>query len=221
MTASSPSRAAEISRQYADNIDLLIADVIMPGERGPALYSRLLRERPTLKALYMSGYTANVVLRHDLSSPPAGFIDKPFLPSVIARKVREVLDGTPEPAPEPPRALVASREAALVGTLQEILWEQGCSLAQAVEEAGLLVEIERIRPRLLFLDREFLPQENLDLFQRIRKAHPGIGIILLTEPEDEGLGRRGVQLGALDYLLKPLNRETLLRMIWWEVMSLP
>jgi CheY-like chemotaxis protein len=78
------------------DVQLLVTDVVMPHMNGRQLADRLVAERPHLKVLYMSGYTDDQVLGHD-AAPVAAFLQKPFTPDVLARKVREALDGTPPP----------------------------------------------------------------------------------------------------------------------------
>jgi two-component system, cell cycle sensor histidine kinase and response regulator CckA len=67
--------------------------VVMPQMSGRELADRLAQLRPGLKVLYMSGYTDNVVLYHGVNAGDRPFIQKPFTPRSLARKVREVLDG--------------------------------------------------------------------------------------------------------------------------------
>ena len=72
-------------------IDLLLTDIVMPGQSGPDLAAQLSAELPELKILFMSGYSENRLL--DASQRPAGaFLKKPFTPSVLAQRVRECLD---------------------------------------------------------------------------------------------------------------------------------
>ena len=77
---------------HADTLDLLITDVVMPQMNGRVLAEQLLARRPRLKVLYMSGYTDDQILVHGVATG-AGFLQKPFTPDVLARKVRDVLDG--------------------------------------------------------------------------------------------------------------------------------
>ena len=65
----------------------------MPEMNGRDLAQTLLTLRPTLKPLFMSGYTADVIATRGLLAPGVAFIEKPFTPVALAAKVREVLDG--------------------------------------------------------------------------------------------------------------------------------
>jgi two-component system cell cycle sensor histidine kinase/response regulator CckA len=93
LTASSPEEALRTSKERGAPIDLLITDVVMPGMNGRELARRLGAARPELKCLYMSGYTADVIAHRGVLEEGVSFIGKPFSLTVLAKKVREVLDG--------------------------------------------------------------------------------------------------------------------------------
>ncbi|MGH2670490.1 MAG: ATP-binding protein, partial [bacterium] len=84
--------ALAIARSHAGEIHLLVSDVVMPEESGVQLARQLMADRPRLRVLYISGYTDEAVVRHGLLQPGLNFLQKPFTPDVLARKVREVLD---------------------------------------------------------------------------------------------------------------------------------
>ncbi|HKW85920.1 MAG TPA: response regulator, partial [Nitrospiraceae bacterium] len=73
--------------------EMLITDVIMPGLSGPNLAARLMQQNPTLRVLYMSGYTDDAVLRHGVVANGVNFLPKPFTPGAVVRTVRKTLDG--------------------------------------------------------------------------------------------------------------------------------
>ena len=79
--------------QYLGTIQLLITDVIMPQMSGNEVADRMTRERPDLKVLYISGYTDDAIVHHGIVQEGMAFLQKPFTPEALVRKVREVLDG--------------------------------------------------------------------------------------------------------------------------------
>jgi PAS domain S-box-containing protein len=83
--------ALEIARTHPGPIHLVLTDVVMPGMGGADLASRLHAARPGLRVLYMSGYTDDAIVRHKVLEPGTSFLQKPFTPAVLARKVREAL----------------------------------------------------------------------------------------------------------------------------------
>jgi signal transduction histidine kinase/ActR/RegA family two-component response regulator len=86
--------ALKVCRSYAGAIDLLLSDVVMPKMSGPELARRFAKARPAGKVLYMSGYTEDAMVRHGALDARVEFIQKPFTPELMARRVREVLEET-------------------------------------------------------------------------------------------------------------------------------
>jgi two-component system cell cycle sensor histidine kinase/response regulator CckA len=84
--------ALRISRQWDGLLDLLVTDVIMPGMNGSQLAEALCRERPGLRVLYISGYPEEAIARHGVLESHRSFLQKPFPPGALLRKVREVLE---------------------------------------------------------------------------------------------------------------------------------
>jgi two-component system, cell cycle sensor histidine kinase and response regulator CckA len=64
----------------------------MPGMNGRELVTRLVQRRPGLRVLYMSGYPGDAIVHRGALEPGTAFLQKPFMPEDLARKVREVLD---------------------------------------------------------------------------------------------------------------------------------
>jgi two-component system cell cycle sensor histidine kinase/response regulator CckA len=73
-------------------IHLLLTDVVMPEMSGRELAEQFAEFRPASKVLYMSGYTNDAIVRHGILRPGIAYLQKPFSPDALARKVREVLD---------------------------------------------------------------------------------------------------------------------------------
>ena len=78
--------------QHQGHIDLLLTDVVMRDMSGPDLARRMRQLRPRTKVLFMSGYTDNAIVHQGVLDPGIAFLAKPFTPSVLAGKVRQVLD---------------------------------------------------------------------------------------------------------------------------------
>jgi PAS domain S-box-containing protein len=76
-----------------DPIHLLITDVVMPGINGRALADNLVALRPTMKVLFTSGYTGDVIVYHGMLERGVEFVAKPYSLEQLAERVREVLDG--------------------------------------------------------------------------------------------------------------------------------
>jgi CheY-like chemotaxis protein len=84
--------AQAIATRHDGPIPLLITDVVMPRLSGPELAKQLTAVRPDMKVLFISGYTDNAVVNNGVLTSSMAFLQKPFTPSAIARKVRQVLE---------------------------------------------------------------------------------------------------------------------------------
>jgi PAS domain S-box-containing protein len=91
LAASSALEALVLAENLDRPIDLLLTDVVMRGMNGRELAERLVAARPDLKVLFTSGYPADTVIRHGIADARTAFIEKPYLPDELARKVREIL----------------------------------------------------------------------------------------------------------------------------------
>jgi two-component system cell cycle sensor histidine kinase/response regulator CckA len=85
--------AVNVFAENKDEIQLLLFDVIMPKMNGKAAYEEINKIKPGIKALFMSGYTADIVGRKGALEQGVNFISKPVIPDELLRKAREILDG--------------------------------------------------------------------------------------------------------------------------------
>ncbi|MDC7218404.1 MAG: cache domain-containing protein [Spirochaetales bacterium] len=92
LTAENGLKALDILREQKDPVDLLLSDVVMPELNGKELYERARLIHGELKVLFMSGYTDNVIARHNVKGKDSPFIQKPFTKADLAGKLREILE---------------------------------------------------------------------------------------------------------------------------------
>src|SRR5207249_4083063 len=91
LDAGNATEALTASRAHKGPIHLLVADVVMPGASGRELARQLAESRPDTRVLYVSGYTDDAIVHHGMLEPGLNFLQKPFTPATLAKKVREVL----------------------------------------------------------------------------------------------------------------------------------
>ena len=84
--------AFSVAAAHAGDIDLLLADVVMPGFGGSELLQRLAATRPGLRVLYITGVMDDAAVQHGLAGSGAKFLQKPFSPWSLASRLRQVLD---------------------------------------------------------------------------------------------------------------------------------
>jgi hypothetical protein len=87
--------ALQRAAEFAGNIHLLLTDVVMPEMSGPELAEKLVRARPGVKVIFTSGYTDDAIARQGILDSKVAFLQKPYRPKDLAKKIREVLQATP------------------------------------------------------------------------------------------------------------------------------
>ena len=92
LAAPNGESALKLAAQYPSQIHLLLTDVVMPGMNGRELAEAVLRERPDIKVLFASGYMDDASLLRGIRIDEVSFVQKPFLPSQLVRRVRLLLD---------------------------------------------------------------------------------------------------------------------------------
>jgi len=92
LEATNGEEALAVVDRHAGPLDLLLSDVVMPRMGGPELAEALVERRPNVKVLYMSGYTEHPMVRRGVVESGVAFLQKPFTPTVLVSRIREVLE---------------------------------------------------------------------------------------------------------------------------------
>lgn len=92
LEASNGEEALALAERHEGPLDLLLSDVVMPRMGGPELAQALVERRPNVKVLYMSGYTEHPMVRRGVVESGVAFLQKPFTPTVLVSRIREVLE---------------------------------------------------------------------------------------------------------------------------------
>ena len=92
LNAANGQKALDLVEEYQQEIHLLLTDIVMPKMNGRVLAERLIQLRPGMKVIFVSGYTDDTMIHHDMFDSEVAFLTKPFSPVQLMQKVREILD---------------------------------------------------------------------------------------------------------------------------------
>ena len=81
----------DFCHEFAGNIDLVVTDVVMRDMNGREVARQIIQLRPEARILFMSGYTADVIAHHGVLDADVEYLQKPFTPDSLSRKIREIL----------------------------------------------------------------------------------------------------------------------------------
>lgn len=91
LSSENGQRALQVAAQHPEGIDLLLSDIVMPGMSGLELAKTLRRDHPGICAVFVSGYSADIVKSEEFARPDQRFLQKPFSPRALLQAIREVL----------------------------------------------------------------------------------------------------------------------------------
>jgi DNA-binding NtrC family response regulator len=92
LEAQNADDAADLAQRHASALALLLTDVVMPQASGPEVARAVQRFVPEIKLLFMSGHTDHAALNNSVLEGSANFIQKPFSPQMLGKRVREAID---------------------------------------------------------------------------------------------------------------------------------
>jgi PAS domain S-box-containing protein len=217
LAAANGDEALHVSHHHNGPIDLLLTDVVMPGMDGGDLAEQIVSLRPETKIVFMSGYTDDVLAAHQAPNESAPYLAKPFTPTALAAKVREVL-GTPVVAVA---GVSLSRRSVLVVDDDESVRKLFPELLGTTYETLLAADggeaidlVKRGRNIDLVITDLFMPHhDGIETIQILRDLRPGTPIIAISGAFGGQFLKAAERFGVEATLQKPIHRELLLRTV--------
>ncbi|MFC3690942.1 hybrid sensor histidine kinase/response regulator [Chenggangzhangella methanolivorans] len=200
----------EAGRAY----DLLLSDVVMPGQPSPPDFARLARAKlPTLKVLFMSGYAENVIVHQGRVDADVHLIQKPYRSDQLARKLRQLL-GEPaatEAAPSRPLEILLVEDEPLIAmSLVELLQSFGHKVTEARNGAKAKAAIsDGAKFDLLLTDLGLPDIDGQALAEWARVARPSLPILFSTGRDDFEPPPTLLEGGPTAVIVKPFDAESL------------
>ncbi len=211
-SASDGSEALAFARQFKGKIDLLLSDVIMPGGTGREMADKLRRDRPDLRVLFMSGYTADAIAHHGVLDAGIDYLQKPFTPDLLATRIREVLTA-PRP-PERPTILVVDDEEGILKLLHTLLSQAGYAVIDASNGEAALAKLNGPNRIDLVITDLVMPQkEGLELIRGLHASRPDLKVVAISGAFGGDFLEAAKMLGAQATLRKPIEKDLLLQTV--------
>jgi hypothetical protein len=211
LEAADDEAAGRVAAGFPEHIHLLLTDVVMPNVNGRDLAASFAKVRPNTKVLFMSGYTDDAIVRHGILQEGIAYVQKPFTPESLARKVRAVLDA--KGADRSVAVLVIDDHADVRSSLRRTLEEAGHRVLDAADgETGIRV-LGTTAVDVVITDLFMPGQDGIVTIRRIRKDYPAVRIIAMSGGGFGGkldLLKDAVLLGAKTALQKPITPQGLL-----------
>jgi signal transduction histidine kinase len=197
LEADNAQAALAIASAHLGPIHLLLTDVILPQMRGTELAAAFLRSRPGAAVLYISGNVADSVRS---STPGAAFLEKPFTPSQLIAKVREVMRTSNKL-----RALVADDDADIRAILKTMLTEVGFEVCEASNGRQAIEECRKRHFDVALIDIVMPEQEGLVTIRQLRKELPNLKIVAMSGAFAGQFLHVAHMMGATAVLSKPFR----------------
>jgi hypothetical protein len=209
LEAASGEDALGIASSHTGPLHLILADLVMPRMTGVELVDRLKSERPEIKVLFMSGYSADSLAHRGLMKPDWAFIPKPFPPDALAVRIRELL-GHPR---SPGSVLVADDDESVRGFFQQVLTTAGYDVAVAPDGSVALLKLSERPYDLLLTDLVMPEKEGLEVIMTLRNERPNLKVIAVSGAFGGTFLEAAKALGAHAVLLKPVSPDSLLETV--------
>jgi DNA-binding response OmpR family regulator len=107
------------------------------------------------------------------------------------------------------RVLVVDDNVTVCNVLEEFLRSRGYDVYTALDGPNAIAKVKELRPHIVLLDIIMPGMGGIEVLKEIKRIDPSVGVIMLTGVGDDELGRRTLELGAYEYITKPINFDYL------------
>ena len=118
------------------------------------------------------------------------------------------------------KVLVVDDEPEAVELLVEFLSAKGYEVLTATNGEEAVRRVKEDRPHLVLLDVRMPKMDGMEALRRIREIDPEMGVIMVTGVNEEDVGRKALEQGAFDYIVKPLDLKYLERSLWYKITTM-
>jgi two-component system, cell cycle sensor histidine kinase and response regulator CckA len=208
LEAANPWEALLRSERYSGPIHLLLTDVVMPEMTGHELASRMKPLRPSMKVVFMSGYSERGITDRQILELAGSYLQKPFSPEALAGKVREVLG----PLRHAGTVLVADDEPGIRALLRKVLSDANYQVLEAQNGREAAQRAAASEIDMVIIDLAMPEQEAIETIRILRRVGPQLKIVAMSGEFVPLLGMVK-RLGADGALTKPIQPDELLDII--------
>ena len=118
------------------------------------------------------------------------------------------------------RVLVVDDEPEAVELLREFLSAKGYEVITASDGDEALRKVKEERPHLILLDILMPKMDGLEVLRQLRQIDKEVSVIMITAVNEEAIGRQAMELGAFDYIVKPLDLPYLEQSLWYKITTM-
>lgn len=113
------------------------------------------------------------------------------------------------------KILVVDDEAAIVRFLKAFLEKRGYTVATALDGGEAIEKLRADKPDVILLDIRLGDKNGLDVLKEAKSIAPDVAVVMITAVSDEEIGKRALELGAFDYIMKPFELPHLEKVLRW------
>ncbi len=198
--AENAQSAMEVFRSQKEHIDLVVTDLVMPGMSGKELAGKLAALHPSVKVLYVSGYSSDMVARRGVLEEGLVLVEKPFSPEQLAQKVREVLG-------RPHDRILAVVDGEMRTLLRNLLADGGYQVVDAADPK----QVNAVD--LIVTEVPTGEQDAIETVRELRETMPGVPVVAILDASRGRFLEMERLLAADAVIAKPISSEFLLKTV--------